>query len=245
MQRFALIGAGFNWFESALYVQQNFVEFGTAPYGFQVGTRFAWLGLAGHALFSGIFGASLGLSRATSTLWLRILAPVGGFALAILGHAWNNSLPLFMALAAAQSGEAAPTEVLAPPTYTVWEAMITASLTNLVVFLPFALLLAFILYRSGQAERRVLVEELADEVGRSVTAGELTAIAADRAFRTRRIDPRHTRVSAALVNAQNSSSAGRRFRHCDRSFRGDDVERDQFAATTYSGRGPGDAHCPC
>ena len=43
-----------------------------------------------------------------------------GFALAILGHAWNNSLPLFMALAAAQSGEAAPTEVLAPPTYTVF-----------------------------------------------------------------------------------------------------------------------------
>ena len=104
-------------------------------------------------------------SRATSTLWLRILAPVGGFALAILGHAWNNSLPLFMALAAAQAGEAAPIEVLAPPTYTVWDAMITASLTNLVVFLPFALLLAFILYRSGQAERRVLVEELADAVG--------------------------------------------------------------------------------
>jgi hypothetical protein len=62
----ALVGAGFNWFESALYVQQNFVEFGTAPYGFQIGTRYAWLGLAGHALFSGIFGAALGVSRATS-----------------------------------------------------------------------------------------------------------------------------------------------------------------------------------
>lgn len=48
----ALIGAGFNWFESALYVQQNFVEFGTAPYGFQIGTRFAWLGLARHAQVS-------------------------------------------------------------------------------------------------------------------------------------------------------------------------------------------------
>jgi len=199
----ALIGAGFNWFESALYVQQNFVEFGTAPYGFQIGTRFAWLGLAGHALFSGIFGAALGVSRATPKLWLRILAPMGGFALAILGHAWNNSLPLFMALAAAQAGEAAPTEVLAPPTYTVWDAMTTASLTNLVVFLPFALLLAFILYRSGKAERRVIVEELEDEVGRSVTAEEFAAIEADRTFRTRRIDPRHAQVSAALINAQN------------------------------------------
>jgi len=199
----ALVGAGFNWFESALYVQQNFVEFGTAPYGFQIGTRFAWLGLAGHALFSGILGAALGVSRATPKPWLRILAPVGGFALAILGHAWNNSLPLFMALAAAQAGEAAPTEVLAPPAYSVWDAMVTASLANLVVFLPFALLLAFILYRSGKAERRVIVEELEDEVGRSVTADEFAAIAADRTFRTRRIDPRHAQVSSALINAQN------------------------------------------
>jgi RsiW-degrading membrane proteinase PrsW (M82 family) len=199
----ALIGAGFNWFESALYVQQNFVEFGTAPYGFQIGTRFAWLGLAGHALFSGIFGASLGVARAASQPWLRVLAPIGGFALAVLGHAWNNSLPLFYALAAAKAGEAAPTEVLAPPAYTIWEAMITASLTSLVVFLPFAVLLAFILYRSGKAERRVIVEELADEVGRSVTAGEFAAIEADRIFRTRRVDPRHSAGSAALVNAQN------------------------------------------
>jgi len=199
----ALIGVGFNWFESALYVQQNFVEFGTAPYGFQIGTRFAWFGLAGHALFSGIFGAALGVSRATSKRWLRVLAPVGGIVLAILGHAWNNSLPLFLALAAAQTGEAAPTEILAPPTVTLWDAMITASLTNLVVFLPFALLLAFILYRSGKTERRVLVEELADEVGRSVTADELAAIEVDRAFRTRRIDPRYAQVSAALINAQN------------------------------------------
>jgi RsiW-degrading membrane proteinase PrsW (M82 family) len=199
----ALVGAGFNWFESALYVQQNFVEFGTAPYGFQIGMRYAWLGLAGHALFSGMFGAALGVARATSQPWLRWFAPLAGYALAILAHAWNNSLPLFFALAAAQAGEAAPTEVLAPPSYTVWEAMATASLTNLIVFLPFALLLAFILYRSGQAERRVIAEELADEVGRSVTSEELTAIESDRIFRTRRVDPRQEQVSAALVNAQN------------------------------------------
>ena len=40
----ALIGAGFNWFESALYVQQNFVEFGDAPFGFQLGMRYALVG---------------------------------------------------------------------------------------------------------------------------------------------------------------------------------------------------------
>lgn len=213
----ALIGAGFNWIESALYVQQNFVEFGTAPYGFQVGTRFAWLGLAGHALFSGIFGAALGVARATSKRWLQLLAPAIGFALAILGHAWNNSLPLFFALAAAKSGEAAPTEALAPPTLGVWDAMFAASISNAVVFLPFALLLGAILYRSGKAERRVIVEELEPEVGRSVTESEYAAILADRTFRTRRIDPRASQVSAALVNAQNEL-AFRKRRLRDRGF---------------------------
>jgi RsiW-degrading membrane proteinase PrsW (M82 family) len=213
----ALVGAGFNWFESALYVQQNFVQFGTAPYGFQIGTRFAWLGLAGHALFSGMFGAALGLARATSRKWLRIVAPITGFALAVLGHAWNNSLPLFFALAAAQAGEAAPTEVLAPPTLGVLEAMVSASVTNLIVFLPFALLLAAIIYRSGKAERQVILEELRDEVGGSVTESEFAAIRADRILRTRRIDPRHARVSAALINAQNEL-AFRKRRLKDRGF---------------------------
>jgi RsiW-degrading membrane proteinase PrsW (M82 family) len=213
----ALIGAGFNWFESALYVQQNFVEYGTAPYGFQIGTRFAWLGLAGHALFSGIFGAALGFARATSKSWLRIAAPAVGFALAILGHAWNNSLPLFFALAAAKAGEAAPTEVLAPPTIGVWDAMLAASISNVVVFLPFALLLVAIIYRSGRAERRVIVEELQAEVGQSVTESEYAAIVADQTLRTRRIDPRHSQVSAALVNAQNEL-AFRKRRLRDRGY---------------------------
>jgi RsiW-degrading membrane proteinase PrsW (M82 family) len=226
----ALVGAGFNWFESALYVQQNFVQFGTAPYGLQIGTRFAWLGLAGHALFSGMFGAALGLARATPKMWLRILAPVVGFALAILGHAWNNSLPLFFALAAAKAGEAAPTEVLAPPTLGIWEAMVSASITNLVVFLPFALLLAAIIYRSGKSERRVILEELRDEIGHSVTAEEYAAIGADRMFRTRRIDPRHADVSSALITAQNEL-AFRKRRLRDRGFDpGTDALLDQRRA---------------
>jgi RsiW-degrading membrane proteinase PrsW (M82 family) len=213
----ALVGAGFNWFESALYVQQNFVEFGTAPYGFQIGARYAWFGLAGHALFSGIFGAALGLARATSKTWLRVLAPLAGYALAILGHAWNNSLPLFFALAAAKSGEAAPTEALAPPTLGLLEAMTSASLSNLVVFLPFALLLAWIIHRSGRTERRIIIEELEDEVGRSVTDAEYAAIRADRVLRTRRIAGRQPRVSAALVNAQNELAIRKR-RLRDRGF---------------------------
>jgi RsiW-degrading membrane proteinase PrsW (M82 family) len=199
----ALIGAGFNWFESALYVQQNFVEFGDAPFGFQLGMRYAWFGLAGHAMFSGVFGASLGFARAMRARWLAWLAPPLGFALAVIAHAWNNSLPLFAALVAAHRGTAAPIEVAAPPDMGLLQAMASASLSNLFIFLPFALLMVWIIRRSGHAERAVIREELADEVGLAVTIDEYQAVLADRVYRTRRIDARNRAASAALVNAQH------------------------------------------
>jgi len=199
----ALVGAGFNWFESALYVQQNFLQYGAASYGFQIGSRYAWLGLAGHAMFSGLFGASLGFARATHKRLVRYLAPIAGYLLAVLAHAWNNALPLLFAVAASRAGAPPPTESAAPPAVGLADAMVSASISNLILFLPFALLLAWIIRRSGRAERKVIGEELADEVGQTVTPYEYAAILSDRAFRTRRIDGRDRQVSAAVVNAQN------------------------------------------
>jgi hypothetical protein len=49
----------------ALYVAQGYAETGVAPYGSQLGGRYALFGLAGHAMFTGIFGASLGLAIQT------------------------------------------------------------------------------------------------------------------------------------------------------------------------------------
>ncbi len=222
----ALVGAGFNWFESALYVQQNFAQFGSAPYGFQLGMRYAWLGLAGHAMFSGIFGASLGLARMGPRRWVHYLAPVAGYLLAVIGHAWNNALPLLMALIAAEAGEAPPTEAQAPPALGLFEAMASASISNLFIFLPFALLLAWIIRRSGRWERAVIREELAHEVGRGVTPAEFEAVERDAAFGTRRIDARDRTASAALVNAQNEL-AFRKRRLRDRGF---DPEQDPVVA---------------
>ena len=77
----ALVGLGFNWFEAALYVAQGYAEYGVAPYGLQLGGRYALFGLGGHAMFTGIFGAFLGLAIQTRRRWLRILAPIIGIAL--------------------------------------------------------------------------------------------------------------------------------------------------------------------
>ena len=106
----ALVGLGFNWFEAPIYVAQGYAETGVAPWGLQLGWRYALFGLGGHALFTALFGASLGLALQTRRRWLRMLAPIGGLVLAIAAHAVNNVLPLFFALAAAAAGEPPPQE---------------------------------------------------------------------------------------------------------------------------------------
>ena len=155
----ALVGLGFNWFEAALYVAQGYAEYGVAPYGAQFGSRYALFGLGGHALFTGIFGASLGLAIQTRRRWIRILAPIAGLVLAIAAHMLNNALPLLVTLAGAAAGMPPP-EHEPPPDTGFLENFVGDTLTQLVIFLPFFLIMALAVWRSGVWERRVIREEL-------------------------------------------------------------------------------------
>jgi hypothetical protein len=174
-------------------------------------------------LFSGIFGASLGLAIQTRRRWIRILAPIAGLVLAIAAHMLNNALPLLVTLAGAASGMP-PRE---PPLDTGFlENFVEETLTQLVIFLPFFLVMALAVWRSGMWERRVIREELAEEVGRTISAREYDDIVGDRILRTRRIDPARPRASAALVNAQHELA----FRKRRVRNEGKDPERDELAA---------------
>lgn len=199
----ALVGLGFTWFEAPLYVAQGYAEFGAAPWGMQLGWRYALFGFGGHAMFTGIFGAFLGFAMQTRRGWLKVLAPLFGLLLAIAAHFVNNALPLLFALAGAARGEPPPQAAEAPPELGLVEAFLLGSAVELVIFLPFVVVMAIALWRSGVWERRVIREELEAEVGRTVSDDEYRAIAGDRMFRTRRIDRAHPRESAALVNAQH------------------------------------------
>ena len=219
----ALVGVGFNWFEAALYVAQGYAETGALPYGLQLGSRYALLGLGGHAMSTGIFGAFLGIAMQTRRAWIRILAAIAGLVLAIAAHMVNNALPLVAALAAVAAGE--PASVSDPLDLGFVQAFIGSSLLELAIFLPFLLLTALALWRSSVRERRVIREELAGEVGGAVSAGEYAEIVADRVLRTRRIDPLRPRASAALVYAQHELAfRKRRVRH-----EGRDPDRDRLA----------------
>jgi protease PrsW len=221
----ALVGVGFNWFEAALYEVQGYAQNGAAPFGVQLGARYALFGLGGHAMFSAIFGASLGLAMQTRRRWLRILAPLAGLILAIAAHMLNNALPLFGALAGAAADEPPPeSEPLSDIGFL--DAFAIGSLIQLTIFIPFFLIMALALWRSGVWERRVIREELADEVGRTVSADEYRDIVGDRMLRTRRIDRMHPRASAALVNAQHELA----FRKRRVRDEGGDAERDGLVA---------------
>jgi protease PrsW len=222
----ALVGLGFTWFEAPIYVAQGYAETGVAPWGMQLGWRYALFGFGGHALFTALFGASLGLALQTRRRWLCVLAPIGGLLLAVLAHALNNALPLFFALAAAAAGEPPPQDDPTAPTLGFFAAFLYGSLFELVVFLPFVTILALALWRSGVWERRVIRDELAAEIGRTVSTHEYQEIAGDRIFRTRRIDPAHPRESAALVNAQHELA----FRKRRVRDEGRDPEGDRLVA---------------
>jgi RsiW-degrading membrane proteinase PrsW (M82 family) len=221
----ALVGLGFNWFEAALYVAQGYAEYGVAPYGLQLGSRYALLGFGGHALFTGIFGASLGLAIQTGRKWIRILAPIAGLVLAIAAHMLNNTLPLLVALEGAAAGKPPPAHE-SPPDMGFFDAFVSDTLMQLTIFLPFFLIMALAVWRSGVWERRVIREELAGEVGRAVSPSEYQEIVGDRMLRTRRIDRTRPRASAALVNAQHELA----FRKRRVRDEGKDPERDTLAA---------------
>jgi RsiW-degrading membrane proteinase PrsW (M82 family) len=221
----ALVGVGFNWYEAALYVAQGYVEHGGAPYGTQLGLRYGLLGLGGHAMFTGTFGAFLGLAIQTRRTWLRILAPLIGLAIAIVAHMFNNALPLLATIAAVAAGES-PSVQEPSPELSFPEAFAIGTLLQLTTFLPFAAIAGIALWRSGVWERRVIREELADEIGRAVTPEEYADIVRDRVLRTRRIDRMHPRASAALVNAQHELAFRKRRVRDERK----DPDRDLLVA---------------
>jgi RsiW-degrading membrane proteinase PrsW (M82 family) len=222
----ALVGVGFNLVEAPLYVAQAYAQYQVAPWGFQYGGRFALFGLGGHAMFTGIFGAFLGLARQTTRHWLRLVSPLIGLALAILAHTFNNGLGLIITILLRESGEELP-ELGPPPQTPFLEAWVVASLQNLLLFLPFVLIVLVTLRASGKWERRVIEEQLASEVGGAVTPEEFAEIRRDGIFRTRRLKRVDRRRSAALVNAQHELA----FRKQAVVAQGGNPESDELVAS--------------
>ncbi|HSM84147.1 MAG TPA: PrsW family intramembrane metalloprotease, partial [Nodosilinea sp.] len=194
----ALVGIGFNLFESALYVAQTSMTWGFVPWGAQLGLRHSMFGFGGHALFTGIFGMFLGLSRQTTRPWLHYAAPIIGWLLGYTAHFLYNVQALVAAFSRSGATATLPTEDI-----NFLLAWLVAGWIKNMTLLPIMAIAVIMLWRSGVWERRVIQSELADEIGPLVTPAEYEAIKGDRIFKTRRIPGYRRRASAAIVKAQD------------------------------------------
>ncbi|UIE37193.1 PrsW family intramembrane metalloprotease [Leptodesmis sichuanensis] len=204
----ALVGAGFNFLESVHYIVSEYAKWGYAPWILHIGGRHALFGFAGHALYTGIFGLFLGLSRQTTRKWWRYTAPVVGWLLGFSAHFSQNVGQLLDVWSKRAKGETIANVVPPPPSLALngmpfWESWLAMSGVYFLHFLPYFLLVGFLLWRSGFWERRVIREELADEGEPVITPEEYEAVKRDRLFSTRRIPGYNRRTSAAIVKAQN------------------------------------------
>lgn len=93
----AMAGLGFAFVENLLYFGGTLAEAGWGAWIFVVLMRTIPFGL-NHAFFSGWFGGGLSLIYLSKRVWVKVLAPIGGFAAAVVFHGLHN-------LGAALAGE--------------------------------------------------------------------------------------------------------------------------------------------
>ena len=229
----ALVGIGFNLLEAPFYITNGFRNTGDIPLYFQIADRFALFGLAGHALYTGLFSMGLGLARQTTRRWLQIAAPIGGWLLGFSGHFLNNALGLFLALFVyVLTGKpipdapptAAPDPAVVEPFLNQW---VQHSAIRLIGFFPFFLIVGVMLWQSGIWERTVIQEQLADEGEPVITPEEYEGVKRDHIFRTRRIPGYNRRTAAAIVRAQDELA----FRKWRLKHQGQNVNADALVTS--------------
>lgn len=94
----ALVGLGFAMGENVQYLVRAQIrsanpELARDAFLGMVRSRIFFHGLTGHAMYTGLAGAGLGLARTASREWLHWSGPPLGFALAVVAHMTWNSLP--------------------------------------------------------------------------------------------------------------------------------------------------------
>ena len=204
----ALVGIGFNFLETAAYILQGFVETGTAPWLAQLSSRHAAFGLGTHALFTGLFGMGLGLARQTVRPWLRYAAGPIGWLLGFSAHLVNNSIVLLLILIMTITGtplndDKSGVGSLDLDNLPFLTSLVFNTVRVLITLLPFFLIAIVMLWQSGNWERTVIREQLADEREPVITPEEYEGVRRDRSFQTRHIPGYDRRTSTAIVKAQD------------------------------------------
>jgi protease PrsW len=215
----ALVGLGFAVMETTVYITTEYAATGVAPYISQIVPRFALFGVSGHALYSAMFGAGLGMARQSLTYGRvrRFLVPFSAFLLAVSAHAMSNVFgPYAFAAAASLTGTATDGMV------SVGQLWVLSLVEIVSVNLWALVIIIYMGVRSGYWELDVAKTELRDEVPGAVSLEEYRLVEAEGLWRLRRIGGVSSRWSARLVRAQNELA----FRRHDVRRAGGDPDED-------------------
>lgn len=147
----ALVGLGFAMSENFLYFLGAFGQGGFPALTTVIILRAVLFGL-NHAFYTGLLGISFGLARNEISTWRRVLFPICGLILASVVHSIHNlgiSLTAYNRLSILFS--------------------VSLALSGVVLFL-------IAIGLTWQSERAIFRDELADEIGTTITEQEYTSL---------------------------------------------------------------------
>jgi RsiW-degrading membrane proteinase PrsW (M82 family) len=204
-----LIGLGFQITETAIHATNTF--FGLGGYGAieQFIDRFSLLGLETHFLYTALLGVGLGLAVQAQGTLTKALYALGGLFMAFLAHGIHTAFMPFAfgmvdgLLTAMRESGLFPGQNF-PITMGFVQFWLSTAIASLTLqFFPL-LVLSIALVQSGRWERRIIREQLMDEVGRAITLSEYRQLQNESVFGLRRVRGYPRRIAKQIVNAQNN-----------------------------------------
>ena len=144
-----IVGLGFTLTEDILYVASQYAEAGLGGFVLLLFLRTVLLGLS-HCTFTAMTGLGFGIAAESRSTFVKILAPFGGYCLAVAMHAFHNALPTFF-------GE---------------EGLVVMILVSWIIDASFFVLVGLLVMR----DRSIVLRELIGEVGGLLHPRELHAV---------------------------------------------------------------------
>ncbi len=207
----ALGGFGFNIIETAAYILRvSGPEEGMAGVAAQLG-RLGFWGIDNHVFWSMLVGAGIGLAVQSSDRRTKILAPLGAYLLAALTHTIQDfgvggalAAGLMLVILTLQGANVTQPDPAALEELGKKYMDLSLALEALVINIVNIPILIYALLKSGNWERQVIREQLADEVGTVITSEEYAGVKAEKRFRLRHVPGYPSHVGRAIRNAQNN-----------------------------------------
>lgn len=144
-----IVGLGFTLTEDILYVAGAYQEQGMGGFVGLLFLRTVLLGLS-HCTFTACTGLGFGIAVESKSWFVKVMAPVGGYCVAMAMHATHNALPTFFEE----------------------EGTVLMVLISWMIDLLFFVLLAALVVR----DRAIVIRELLPEVGALLHPMELSSI---------------------------------------------------------------------